>query len=231
MRALGIPLVFSSCLVVGFGSALSFAQEGERCDPLTSPGSVKIDSRSALGEIALGNPSCPHLIAKKAALEAGTEQVPPGESASAPGTVEGAEHPEAIPDDVAFRLFIRTVATPAQPLPSELSRSRAILRMAGFEGREAEAIRALATDYVGRSEALDRTLRAELAGGRRSDARERFRRSQAALVRAMMDSLPARLGADTAELFRRHLDEHVKKRIAVVPVGQSRQRPSAASAR
>lgn len=68
-------------------------------------------------------------------------------------TIDGGQHPELIPDEVAFRLFMRSIAVrEADPLIHRRSRFR--LQRAGFRLDEVEALLAVASEYVGRAGAL-----------------------------------------------------------------------------
>jgi hypothetical protein len=53
-----------------------------------------------------------------------------------PSMIDGTKHPELIPDSVAYRLFLLTVAEPLDAAHEQKARQRAYLKMAGVADRE-----------------------------------------------------------------------------------------------
>jgi hypothetical protein len=148
--------------------------------------------------------ACPHIADRVAEIEANRSTTLDARSVFPAGTIDGAEHPEKIPDEVAFRLFMRSFAVQrADPMAAR--RSRAKLRSLGFSLLESEAVIAAADEYVHRAAALPARADAE-------SARDQI----SALSREIRASLPSRLTPAAAARFERHLKE-VKRAVRIIP--------------
>ena len=58
---------------------------------------------------------------------------------SVAGMIDGAQHPELIPDSTAYRLLLITVSEEPNPTPEEAERQLAFLRAAGLDSDDIEA--------------------------------------------------------------------------------------------
>jgi hypothetical protein len=149
------------------------------------------------------------------------------------GVINGARHPEKIPDHVALRLFLRSLVTPtpeeAPGSAEEMATARDIRAaherqaFAALELNEKEgyALRAVVGEFGRRVRELDRKAAAVKdaswpePGPEAVASLERLQGQRDALVREIMRSLPQRLGVEAAVRLSRHLATHVKRRMKV----------------
>lgn len=57
-----------------------------------------------------------------------------------PGSVDGAINPELIPDEVAFRLFLTSLASTSTPTPAPIAEQKAKLRPIGLSKADTAAV-------------------------------------------------------------------------------------------
>jgi hypothetical protein len=72
---------------------------------------------------------------------------PPDVAVSPSDMINGAKHPELVPDSVAYRLFFLNVAEPADATADQKSRQRAYLRAAGLREEEVQPAAAVLADF------------------------------------------------------------------------------------
>ncbi|MGH9454955.1 MAG: hypothetical protein ACRD2O_13385, partial [Terriglobia bacterium] len=116
----------------------------------------------------------------------------PQSAVSRPALIDGARHPELVPDLVAYRLFFVTVAEPAQPTAEQKARQRAQLLTAGLKQDDLQhASSVLATfkaEYGDLVERYDESVDVANRSGKAPDL-QRFLSQQDALVQATREAL------------------------------------------
>lgn len=88
------------------------------------PGSVILLGAAAAlvaaGESTVPGPSCPHIEQRRAELAADANLVRRARTWLPPGTIDGAEHPDLVPQHIAFRLLMRALSAGKQAPPSDV---------------------------------------------------------------------------------------------------------------
>jgi hypothetical protein len=64
-----------------------------------------------------------------------------------PGTIDGAKTPHLIPDDVAWRIFFRSVSEPANPSTDENKRQKARLKELDLSEADYAALRRILSNF------------------------------------------------------------------------------------
>src|SRR5258708_37750208 len=71
-----------------------------------------------------------------------------------PGVIDGAVHPDLIPDAVAYRLYLFTVSTGQNPTETEQSRQRAHLMKIGLDDIDQQMLVSVLVAFRARYDAL-----------------------------------------------------------------------------
>jgi hypothetical protein len=121
-----------------------------------------------------------------------------------PGTVSGANNPEAIPDTVAFELFMRSIAD----YPSEN-----VFRDAGLHGDQIKNALGYVQSFELAMSLFDQEAR-RIKGLRRGTDKlpQLQKKKEEFLERGMNDSLPMVLGGDGGSKIRSYINARVKPR-------------------
>jgi hypothetical protein len=148
------------------------------------------------------------------------EQVPE----DPPGTINGAETPELIPDHVAYSLLFDLVAN--RQTEEEVNHIRSYMEQVGLDAADSDALMAAAQDYYDRVSLLD-TQAAEInfrahpehlpLSAEEQDELELLENQQQTVVNDVMASLTNSLSAAGAAQMRQHIDERVKRKTKIFP--------------
>ncbi|HZI20017.1 MAG TPA: hypothetical protein VEY09_15640 [Pyrinomonadaceae bacterium] len=138
----------------------------------------------------------------------------------APGTVSGASDPGAIPDHIAYELFMRTLAE--QP-----ARAHSLAERAGFRGEQAEQLLREAEVFASTISATDgrahdaRRLSAQGLGPEASAELARLSEAKRSNVARHRENSRWTLGADGARKLSAYVGGEVKRKVkrVVVPAG------------
>jgi hypothetical protein len=132
-----------------------------------------------------------------------------------PGTVSGATDPEAIPDTVAFELFMRSIAD----YPSE-----SVFKDAGLRGNQINNALNYVQSFELAMSLFDRDAR-KIKGSRSGTDRlaQLQKKKEEYLERGMNHYLPMILGADGGNKIRSYINGQVKPRSKKVPVSDARK--------
>jgi hypothetical protein len=134
--------------------------------------------------------------------------------------VDGAVHPELIPDSVAYRLYFLTHSTGATPTQEDQKRQHAHLAKIGLEDGDLKILIGVLADFRASYDALEsqynHSAEAAAAKGEAGDI-DAFLRQRDGLVQAARDTLKIRLTADGMLLFdifvrseKRHMKMHAE---------------------
>jgi len=131
--------------------------------------------------------------------------------------IDGATHPELIPDRTAYSVLFRLIAN--RRTPEERSRIRAYIRQIGFTDVDVDALIALANEFHERVSPLDAEAK-QIKSGNRGIATPELRtqllqlqRQKEAIVDHLVVSLPDRLSPDGVNQLRQHVTGRVKRRL------------------
>jgi hypothetical protein len=97
-----------------------------------------VGSQTAAGTVA-ACPVCP--VPGRGATPTGAPVTYP------PGTIDGAKHPELIPDEVAYKMFFLSLLEPADPTLVQPARQEAKLRMIGLSTDDKAALLEALSDF------------------------------------------------------------------------------------
>jgi hypothetical protein len=140
-----------------------------------------------------------------------------------PGTVDGNVNPALIADHIAYSLVFRTIAL-RQGTAFEKARSRAWAKGVGLDEAAADKLIEAANEFGTRVSVLDQQAKqikdrtwpnpdaATIGQLTALQARKE------ALVAEIVASLPARVGPETADKFRLHVTEHLKRKMKIAPI-------------
>jgi hypothetical protein len=140
-----------------------------------------------------------------------------------PGTVDGNVNPASIPDHIAYTLAFRTIAL-RQGTAFEKARSRAWVKSAGLDEAAADKLIEAANEFGARVSVLDQQAKQikdrtwPNPDGATIGQLTALQARKEALVTEIVASLPARIGPETADKFRRHVTEHLKRKMKIAPV-------------
>jgi hypothetical protein len=129
--------------------------------------------------------------------------------------VDGAQNPEQISDDVAYRHFLKSLAEPRLPSPIQMARRAALLRNVGLS-RDDDSALLLALE--GLREELDSIRREAAAHGEHAlpaALADTLRSRETAAVEAAKTRALGRLSWDGWTKVDKHVREHVKRRIKI----------------
>ena len=73
--------------------------------------------------------------------------------------IDGAAHPEQIPESLAFRMFYRFLAQPANPTPEQIDRQQALVAPANLSEKDLQQLASVMADYYVGLENLRREVR------------------------------------------------------------------------
>ena len=176
--------------------------------------SLGVFGRIVSGRLLGGSPESPPTHVHAAA--------PGGQEAVPPEMTDGAEHPELIPDAVAYRLFFITVAEATEATDEQKARQRAYLATAGLEDQDIQsAVEVLATFKAQYDDLVKRYNESVDAANRIGATPElaTFLARQDALVESTRDSLKAVLSPEGVSRFDAHLQRE-KRHMKVVKEAQ-----------
>jgi len=88
------------------------------------------------------------------AFGAWAQSSPPQHQHVAPNLIDGAVHPERIPDSVAYRLYLVTVSTGQNPAEAEQIRQRAHLVKTGLVDTDQQIFTSILSDFRTKYDAL-----------------------------------------------------------------------------
>ena len=149
------------------------------------------------------------------------QKVIPGPIEDRPGTINGAERPDLIPDDVAYALFFNFLA--GRRDQGEKNSLKSYIRQQPLLADiDPEALMRIADEFQVAYKAIEDEER-ELAAGshnRSSTVAAMFallKNRKLALVNQKAGALPNFIGTDGAEKVRRHVMEHVKRKVKIAP--------------
>jgi hypothetical protein len=124
--------------------------------------------------------------------------------------IDGARHPELIPDAIAYRLFFLTVAEPADANAEQRARQRAWLRTAGLKDEDVQSAAAVLETFKSQYDELvalyDESVRAANETGTNPDPAT-FLSQQDQLVESTRDALTAAISPEVMARF----DAHVRR--------------------
>jgi len=111
-------------------------------------------------------------------------------------TIDGALHPELIPDTTAYRLYLFAVSTPPNPAATDRKRQHAHLIKSGIEDNDCQILVGILSDFRSRYDELvaqyNATATAALARGETTDIRTLLKAFDD-LVQSTRDTINARL--------------------------------------
>src|SRR5579885_1676252 len=121
--------------------------------------------------------------------------------------IDGSEHPELIPDSIAYRLFFLLVAEPLDASEKDKARQRAFLEASGLEGDDLESAVNVLAEFEDEHDELVREYNASVklangAVGMQPD-RSAFLERQDELVEVTRDSLRRCLAQRAWHILRR----------------------------
>jgi hypothetical protein len=137
-----------------------------------------------------------------------------------PDTIDGAKHPELIPDDVAYRLVFLAIAEPESAPPARLALARAKIAPAGLSADDTAAFLTLLTAFRKEFDALNAQetdlLQRNFAVHPLSTVAEQLRGIRAQRAKLFADTiaaLPARLSDEGMAKLEEHLqrEKHAMK--------------------
>lgn len=127
--------------------------------------------------------------------------------------IDGAKNPEQIPDEVAWLLLFKTVAD--APSAPEYEVRAALLRRSGLSDLEISNVVQAANDAMSRISAMESDIQKSSLSMDQKTASLRARRD--VILRDVVRELALSMSPEPAEKFRRHVNEHVKRRIRITP--------------
>lgn len=132
-----------------------------------------------------------------------------GQSATTPGIIDGTKHPELVPDSAAYRLYLLTVAKPADATNAERARQRVILKWSGLGDQDIPYAVAVLADFRAQYDDLikqynDSVVQADKVGEQPDLAT--FLSQRDALVQSVRD----RLKLDMSPASMTRLNAHVQ---------------------
>ncbi len=137
-----------------------------------------------------------------------------------PGTIDGAVTPELIPDDVAYSLFLNFVG--GRETEKAKNALKSYMQQVQLGDVDLEALISTSQEYQQALNTIDNQqsliVRANHKSIRDIETQlNEFKQRKLALVNEKVESLPNRLGKAGAENVRRHVMEHVKRKVKIIP--------------
>jgi hypothetical protein len=121
------------------------------------------------------------------------------------GTIDGAQTPELIPNDVAYALFFNFVA--GRATKEERSSLTSYLRQHHLDAINPDALISVGNDFQRASNSVSQV------GGVTADVL----RQRTVVINDAVSSLTARIGSDGADRLRRHVTEYLKTKVKIIP--------------
>ena len=122
-------------------------------------------------------------------------------AANVTNIIDGAVHPELIPDPVAYRLYLVALSTGQNPTEAEQKHQRAHLMKTGLGDTDQQAVISLLSEFRAKYDALlaeyNDSARAALARNEMADVRS-FLRKLDDLVQSTRDTISVRLSSRSA---------------------------------
>lgn len=146
------------------------------------------------------------------------------------GIINGALNPEMIPDRTAYTLLFRTLNLPQQATDLEKERASSFAESAGFTGRDNDQLLVVAQEFRKKIRRLDNQV-AEIKDRNWPkpsleimEQLGQLQREKEIIVDELVAALPSRLGLDAQQRLHKWVNNHLKRRVKLVPSS-----PSAAS--
>ena len=141
-----------------------------------------------------------------------------------PGTINGAETPELIPDHVAYSLLFDLIAN--RQTEDEVNRVRSYVSQIGLDEADGNTLMAAAQDYYDQVSVLDAQA-AEInyryhpdhhpVSEEEGNELQQLENQQEAIVNNVVASLMSNLSTGGAAQVRYHIDERVKRKTKIFP--------------
>ncbi|MGH9431863.1 MAG: hypothetical protein ACRD3T_09995 [Terriglobia bacterium] len=135
--------------------------------------------------------------------------------------VNGAEHPEQIPDSVAYRLVFLTMAEPEEPTDAQRARQRAYLEKAGLGEQDRISAVIVLANFKTRYDQLDAQYNESVLAANRTKeppGLETFLSQQDELVQETRDALKADLRPEAMDRFDAYVRREKRNMQMSVPV-------------
>lgn len=142
--------------------------------------------------------------------------------ADPPNTIDGNVNLELIPDHIAYIMVFRSIATP-QNTDLEKRRSRAWAKSIGFNDAVIDKLLAVANEFHTRVSVLDnqvKEIKDRSWPNPSTQVMEQLADLQGqkeAIVAEIITSLPTQLGTEDTKKLRQHVNNHVKRKVKLVP--------------
>src|SRR5262245_16184133 len=140
-----------------------------------------------------------------------------------PGTIDGKQNPQAIPDHAAYGAVLRMLM-PRQNSDFERRRALAWARIAGLDEAAANELYAMATEFGRRIEPVDRQLTKVKNRSTWPDPDEQTKQQlnelnmqKEQIVVELTASLATKMGVSGADKLQRYVNEKVKRKMKIVP--------------
>jgi ABC-type amino acid transport substrate-binding protein len=135
-----------------------------------------------------------------------------------PDTIDGAKHPELIPDDVAYALFFRFLSD--RQTKEEKKSMRAYFNQSVLDGVDVDSLLAVGEEFKQKAAVIDaqaQAFRERNPMQPNEQATALFREQYKTITLQLAASLPVRIGAVGAQQVRLHINERVKHHMKIVP--------------
>ncbi len=169
---------------------------------------LSASARMLRGPTHMGNPEPPAACQLAAS---------PNVATSPPDMINGAKHPELIPDPIAYRLFFLTVAEPADTADEQRARQRAYLRTAGLKEEDVQPAAAVLATFKSQYDELvgryNESVQVANETGAEPDLAT-FLSQQDELVESTRKALEAAIGPEVAKRFEVHV-QHEKRNMRI----------------
>ena len=147
------------------------------------------------------------------------------------GIIDGAVNPEMIPDRTAYTLLFRMFNLSQQATGLEKERASSFAEDAGFIGKDNDQLLAVAREFRRKISPLDNQV-AEIKdrnwpkpGPEIMEQLEQLQREKETKVDELVASLPSQLGSDAQQRLHSWVNNHVKRRVKLVPTSPSAANP------
>jgi len=131
------------------------------------------------------------------ALGARGQNSPPHHQLAAPNMIDGAAHPELIPDSTAYRLYLVAVSTGQNPTEAEQTHQRAHLMRTGLVDTDRQILTGVLSDFRAKYDALVADYNASAKADSTTDVHTLLKKLDD-LVQSTRDTIGARLSAGGA---------------------------------
>jgi hypothetical protein len=141
------------------------------------------------------------------------ESAPAAHQHTQPNVIDGAVHPEMIPDSTAYRLYLVMVSRPVSPTDPQKKRREAQLGKIGLQDADRKALDVILgnfhSEYQNLIQTFNQKATAAWARGERPDT-ESLRLQRDQLVQSTHDALNATLTAKGKEILDTHVQNEKK---------------------